>query len=124
MSSTRSETLAQILHTMLDEHNFSAAVLTGSSGLPLASAQRQDRELSNLLAAIAPVLEQAAQRTTSHTEIDIADEIVIRGAERSRVVCRFFQAGEQPLILAAIVPPRVTYRRTMNQAIRAIRQAW
>ncbi len=124
MTLTRSESLEAILSSLLHEGRFTAAVLTNSNGLPLASALTKERTLSDLLAAIAPVLEQAAQRSTNHTDIASADEIVIRDAARARLVCRFFPIEDQAFILAALVPPQVAYRRTMNQAIRAIQAAW
>ncbi len=121
---TRSQQLENILHNLVAHHGFVAAVLTTPLGLPLSSALRDDRSLSDILAAVAPVLEQAAQRSSTRSGLHEADEVVIRSADRTRLICRFFTIQDQPLILASIVPKGVAYRRAMNQALRAIREAW
>ncbi len=121
---TRSQRLASILRDLVETRGFVAAVLTTHMGLPLSSAMREDRSLSDILAAVAPVLEQAAQRTSARSGLDDADEVVIRSADRTRLICRFFTVEGQQLILASIVPKGVAYRRAMNQALRAIREAW
>ncbi len=121
---TRSQQLENVLSRTVREEGFVASVLTTPEGLPLSSALREDRSLSDILAAVAPVLEQAARRTSTRSGLEEADEVVIRGADRTRLVCRFFVVDGQALTLASIVPKGVAYRRTMNQVIRAVQQIW
>ncbi len=121
---TLSQQLEAVLRSMVEERGFVAAVLTTPVGLPLSSALREERSLSDILAAVAPVLEQAAQRTSARSGLEAADEVVIRSTDRTLLVCRFFGVGDQSLILASIVPKGLSYRRVMNDAIRSVRAAW
>ncbi|MDQ7028583.1 MAG: roadblock/LC7 domain-containing protein [Ardenticatenia bacterium] len=123
-SQSRSQHLEEVLSRVTRDHGFLAAVLTNAEGLPLSAAAGEDRLLSEVLAAVAPVIERAAYQSNIHSGLESADEVVIQNVDRTRIVCRFFTVNDQPLILACVVPKDVAYRRVMNRAIRDIRQAW
>lgn len=111
------QTLQGILEVLNQRGSFTASVLTDSDGLPLAAITKGANELAEVLAAVAPLVERMAQRSNERAGLSAADEVVISNANRSRLVCRFFEANQQRLILACLVPNPVSFRRVMNQMI-------
>jgi predicted regulator of Ras-like GTPase activity (Roadblock/LC7/MglB family) len=103
---------------------FALAVLTDGDGLPLAAATPNATERIEMLAAVAPLVQRMVQRSNERAGLSTASEVVVQNADGSRLICRFFRAREQELILACVVPKAKAFRREMNTAIRAILKAW
>ena len=82
-------------------------------GLPLAMAGRgTDKEL---MAGVAAWLKDFAERT--HVPLD---EIVVRDRQGNRLVSRYFNVGDDQLLLAVSVPPRRAHRQLTNVAIKEL----
>ncbi len=114
---SRQATLERTLKTLLREGEFLGAVVATADGLPLAMAGRgADTEL---MAGVAAWLKDFAERT--HATLD---EIVVRDREGNRLVSRYFNVGNDQLLLAVSVPPRRSHRHLTNSAIREIQQVW
>ena len=47
-------------------------------------------------------------------------EIIIEGTNRRKIVFRFFESFEQPVVLALVVPPNKTYRQRTNELEKLI----
>ena len=114
---SRQATLERTLKTLLREGEFLGAVVASTDGLPLAMAGRDaDTEL---MAGVAAWLKDVAERT--HATLD---EIVVRDMQGNRLVSRYFNVGNDQLLLAVSVPPRRSHRHLTNSAIREIQQVW
>lgn len=72
-----------------------------------------------LMAGVAAWLKEFAERT--HVSLD---EIVARDTQGNRIVSRYFNVGDYPLLLAVNVPPRRAFRRLTNRAIKDIQCIW
>jgi len=93
------------------------AVVASIDGLPLATAGRSaDKEL---MAGVAAWLKEFAERT--HVPLD---EIVVRDMQGNCFVSRYFNVGNDQLLLVASLPPRRTHRRLTNAAIKEIQRIW
>jgi predicted regulator of Ras-like GTPase activity (Roadblock/LC7/MglB family) len=114
---SRQATLERTLKTLLREGKFLGAVVASADGLPLAMAGRgADTEL---MAGVAAWLKDFAERTHA-----VLDEIVVRDRQGNRLVSRYFNVGNDQLLLAVSVPPRRPHRHLTNSAIREIQQVW
>jgi predicted regulator of Ras-like GTPase activity (Roadblock/LC7/MglB family) len=114
---SRQATLERTLKTLLREGEFLGAVVASADGLPLAMAGRgADTEL---MAGVAAWLKDGAERT--HVTLD---EIVVRDRQGNRLVSRYFNVGNDQLLLAVSVPPRRSHRYLTNSAIQKIQQVW
>jgi predicted regulator of Ras-like GTPase activity (Roadblock/LC7/MglB family) len=114
---SRQATLERTLKTLLREGEFLGAVVASADGLPLAMAGRgADTEL---MAGVAAWLKDVAERT--HVTLD---EIVVRDRQGNRLVSRYFNVGNDQLLLAVSVPPRRSHRYLTNSAIQKIQQVW
>ncbi len=121
---TTNETLRERLKEITRASNFVATVLTDGDGLPLVIASETESDLAEMLAAVAPLVQRMVQRSNERAGLSEANEVVINNADRSRLICRFFTARQQMLILACLVPEKVNYRRAMNEAINLVMRSW
>ncbi len=119
---TRSEALQTILNETIQE-GVAAMVLTTEEGLPLAVSDGDGRAEGEILAAIAPIFQRAAERSGRPLS-RLAEEMVMRSPSGALVVCRFLTIDDKNFILAALVPKGQAYRRTMNRAVRQIQRIW
>ncbi len=115
-------TFARILHDMNEAGNFRASFLVDTQGLPIAAVTSgYDTDTASAMAALVRnVIEQA------QTRIDLAeaDEVAVRGNDKTRLVSRYFTVGDETLILVVVAPPNRPYRRLTNRAIKALQAAW
>jgi predicted regulator of Ras-like GTPase activity (Roadblock/LC7/MglB family) len=114
---SRQTVLERTLRALVREGSFRGVVVASIDGLPLAMAGRSaDKEL---MAGVAAWLKEFAERT--HTSLD---EIIARDAQSRLLVCRYFNVGDDQLLLAVSVPPHRAHRRLTNKAIREIQRIW
>ena len=48
----------------------------------------------------------------------------LRDTQGNRVISRYFNVGNDPLLLAVNVPPRRAYRKLTNKAVQEIQRIW
>lgn len=114
---SRQTALQRTLRELVNEGQFRGVVVASIDGLPLAMAGRSaDKEL---MAGVAAWLKEFAERT--HVSLD---EIVARDMQGNRFVSRYFNVGDDPLLLAVNVPPGRAHRRLTNKAIKEIQRVW
>jgi len=117
-----SDNVETVLQQMVRSGHFVSAVLATADGLPIATASsRKDAEVTSAMTAMLSRVSREAKQQLGMADVD---EVVIRDRERSRLVCRSLTVSGQQVLLAVRVPANRRYRRTTNQAIRAIKRAW
>jgi predicted regulator of Ras-like GTPase activity (Roadblock/LC7/MglB family) len=114
----------EILERMNDEGNFSTSVLASEDGLPVAAAPNPPTYDADTIAAMVTLVKDFIQQTQQRLGLAEVDEVSVVVGDRSRLVCRYFKAGESPFVLAIVAPPHVTYRRLTTRAIRELQEAW
>lgn len=125
-SKTRSGSarLADLLAEMNEKGQFPISLLADRHGFLIAASAAPDQDADNQSAVVALVQKTAVQ---AHNQLGMAqaDEISLYDAEGRRLVCRPFNANDQDMILAVVVPNRrQSYRLLTNQAIKQIKQEW
>jgi predicted regulator of Ras-like GTPase activity (Roadblock/LC7/MglB family) len=114
---SRQTALERTLRSLIQQGDFRGAVVASIDGLPLAMAGRcTDKEL---MAGVAAWLKEFAERT--HVSLD---EIVTRDTQGNQFVSRYFNIGNDPLLLAVNIPPGKSHRRLTSKAIREIQRIW
>lgn len=109
----------EVLEQMTQNGDFTAAVLASDEGLPLASVPEPYD--SDAAAAIVAMLQSVSREARDQLSMSEVDELTISDHDRIRLVCRYLEVNGEVLILAAMVPPNVYYRRVTNRAIRRIK---
>lgn len=117
-------TFEEILSRMNNEGQFTATVLASDDGLPVAAVPTPSPYSADTMAAMVTLVKGFIQDTQSQLGLAEVDEVSIVVGDRSRLICRYFTAGDRPLVLAIIAPPGRTYRRLTTRAIHEIDQAW
>jgi predicted regulator of Ras-like GTPase activity (Roadblock/LC7/MglB family) len=119
---SREARLAGILRRMNKEGHFKASVLVGADGLPLSSESSPfDVET---MAAMMALVRSTIERARESMGLDEVDEVSVVQADKMRLVCRYFLAGGDELVLAVVAPPYQTYRRLTNRALTQIKRVW
>lgn len=113
-----------ILARMNREGQFTASVLASDDGLPVASAPAPSPYDADTVAAMVALVKGFIKDTQTQLGMAEVDEVSIVVGDRSRLVCRYFNLGDRPFVLATITPPGQSYRRLTTRAIREIDEAW
>lgn len=113
-----------ILTRMNTEGQFTASVLASDDGLPVASAPAPSPYDADTVAAMVSLVKGFVKDTQTQLGMAEVDEVSIVVGDRSRLICRYFNLGDRPFVLATIAPPGQSYRRLTSRAIREIDAAW
>ncbi len=120
----RFQDLVDILNRLNAEGEFVASVLTDIDGIPLVSAVAGEKDLTEPLAAVVPLVRQSVQRSNERVGLAEANEVVVNNSDGARLVSRFFEVEERLFILVCVVPVKRPYRKVMNKAIHAVNRLW
>jgi predicted regulator of Ras-like GTPase activity (Roadblock/LC7/MglB family) len=116
--------LVDILDRLNTEGEFVASVLTDIDGIPLVSAVTGERDLTEPLAAVVPLVRQSVQRSNEQVGLAEANEVVVNNSDGARLVSRFFAVERRLFILVCVVPVKRPYRKVMNKAIQGLNRLW
>ena len=119
---TGQASLSEILEEMNEEGRFKASVLVSAEGLPLSLIPSPFD--SETMAAMVALVINTIQHAREQIGLDEIDEVSIVQGDKMRLVCRYFVAEEEELILAVIAPPYQSYRLLTNRAISRIKRSW
>lgn len=109
-----------VLREMNQAGGYRRSVLATDQGLPVATAPMPvDQESATALVAL---LGQVSVQVRSELEMAPLDEVALRADDRTHLVCRTVDLGEDYLILGVLVPPGTPYRRETNRAVSRIRE--
>lgn len=107
------------------EGRFQMMVLSDAEGLPFANSGVLTPEeppcSEETLAALSSLISVFKQRVEKEIASAETDEISIVLKDKSRLVCRYFDAGSANFILSFLVKPQKSYRRQTNSIIRRIK---
>ncbi|MFQ5706295.1 MAG: hypothetical protein ACE5HO_02540 [bacterium] len=94
--------------------------LFSSEGLPLAEFYGEVILSKDRLAELSLLFREVRKMADVMGQISSIKEMIIEGYNRRKIVFRFFQAFDQEVILAIVVPPRKAYRGLTNSLVRLI----
>lgn len=102
----------------LEEERWESMALFSSDGLPMASCGESPAYSREELLEFSFSLMETVDLLKSN---DGLEEIVIRSRHKRLLVFRYFQAWDDTLILAAVLPGKKAYRRAVGRVIKKIR---
>jgi predicted regulator of Ras-like GTPase activity (Roadblock/LC7/MglB family) len=114
----------EILHQMNKEGFFVASVLASEDGLPIAAAPTPSPYDADTIAAMVTLVKDFIQQAQTRIGLAEVDEVSVFVNDRSRLICRYFNAGAQPFVLTVLTPPNQSYRRVVTRAVHEIQAAW
>jgi hypothetical protein len=114
------ELLEAQLKNLNTEGQFLASLIADVQGLPIAAMDSvYDTEM---IAALSALVRDASHRAETQLGFKKMDEVSLVDDDKVRLVCRYFQVGDQIYILSCVVPAYQTYRRLTNTAIREVKK--
>ena len=121
MKSTQDLIEEELLH-VCEEGNFEACLLFNEEGIPMAGVDFSERFNADGIAALSVILNQSAELTQEFQCDAIVDEISLRISNKHRIVSRPFQVDDIRLILVAILPSHLPYRRITTTVVHKVQQ--
>jgi hypothetical protein len=121
MKSTQ-DLIEEELMALCQQGKFDAFFVFSAEGIPMAGVDFSARFDADALGALSVVLSQSVELTEEFQEDAIVDEVSLRISSRQRIVSRPFLVDDIKMILMAIVPHRLAYRRITTTAIQRVRK--
>ncbi len=113
-----------ILQRMNRTGDFTASVLASDEGLPVAAAPSPSPSDADTVAAMVTLVKDVVQQTQTRLGMREVDEVSLVVGDRSRLICRYFNADDKWFVLAVMAPPNKSHRRLTSQAIRDLKTVW
>jgi predicted regulator of Ras-like GTPase activity (Roadblock/LC7/MglB family) len=104
------------------EGHFEALMLYNNEGIPMVEVNLFEHYNKDGIAALSAVLSQSAELTEEFHANTTVDEVSLRTANKVRIVSRPFQVDNARLILVAIVPKDLPYRKITSAAVQKVQQ--
>ena len=121
MKSTQNLIEEELLR-LCQEGNIEAFFLFNEEGIPMAGVNSSAHLNADGIAALSVILHQSAELTEEFQENALVDEVSLRITNKHRIVSRPFLVDDIKLILIAVVPQHVPYRRITTTAVRRVQQ--
>lgn len=94
--------------------------LFSNEGLPLAEYYNEKIVDKDRLAELSLLLRRVREMADLMGKISNVKEMIVEGFNGRKIVFRFFGAFDQEVVLAIVVPPKMSYRARTNSLIKMI----
>jgi hypothetical protein len=110
------------MREILENGNYDMVHLFSSEGLPIAECYRNGVLPKDRLVELSLLFRELKKMADLMGQISNIKELIVEGNNCRKVVFRFFQAFNQEVVLAIVVPPKKSYRGLTNSLIKTIEQ--
>ncbi len=108
------------MQAILESGNYDMVHLFSSEGLPLAECYKNGIVPKDRLVELSILFRELKQMADLMGQISNIKELILEGNNQRKIVFRFFQAFNQEVVLAIVVPPKKSYRGLTNSLIKTI----
>jgi len=112
------ELLEAQLRRLNIEGQFLASLVADVQGLPIAAVGSEYN--TEMIAALSALVRDVSHRAETQLGFKKMDEVSLVDDDKVRLMCRYFQVGDQTYVLSCVIPAYQTYRRLTNVALREI----
>ncbi len=103
-----------------DRGNYDMVHLFSNEGLPLAEYYHNGIIDKDRLIELSLLFREVRKMADVMGKISNVKEMIVEGYNQRKIVFRFFQAFNQEVVLAIVVPPKMAYRGLTNSLIKVI----
>lgn len=121
MKSTQ-DLIEEELLRLCQDGELEACFLFNAEGIPMAGVDLSEHLNADGIAALSVALNQSVELTEEFQENVVVDEVSLRLTNRDRIISRPFLVDDIKLILVAVVPQHLPYRRITTTAVRRVQQ--
>lgn len=105
-----------------EQGQIEALILFNEEGIPMAEVGDFMHYSKDTMTALSVLFHQSVELLADFETGTTINETLIRTTNKFCIVSRPFQVNEGHLMLMAIVPQNVSYRKVTNKAVRKIQQ--
>jgi len=116
------ERIENFIKEVVELGNYEMAYLFSQEGLLLAQSKTDDVVSEDRLVEMSIQFQEIQRMADVMAQISEIKELVIEGYNKRKIVFRFFNAFDQTVALAIIIPPQKSYRGLTNKLVRLIQK--
>lgn len=116
------ERIEKFMKEVIDLGNYEMAYLLSQEGLPLAQSKTAEIIPEDRLVEMSIIFQQIQQMADVMAGISEIKELILEGTNKTKIAFRFFDAFDQSVILALIIPEKKAYRGVTNKLVRLIKK--
>ena len=105
---------------IIEAGNYDMVHLFSNEGLPIAESYNGSVIQRDRLAELSVMLREVRRMADVMAQISDIKEMIVEGFNHRKIIFRFFQAFDQEVVLAVVVPPKTAYRSLTNSLVRVI----
>jgi len=116
------EKIENFMKEVIELGNYEMAYLLSQEGLLLAQSKTDEIVPEDRLVELSVLFQEIQKMADVMAGISEIKELVIEGYNKRKIIFRIFNAFDQTVTLALIVPPQKTYRGLTNKLVRIIQK--
>jgi hypothetical protein len=116
------ERIENFMKEVIELGNYEMAYLLSQEGLLLAQSKADEIIPEDRLVEMSVLFQGIQQMADVMAGISEIKELAIEGTNKRRIIFRFFNAFDQSVTLALIIPPQKSYRGLTNRLVRLIQK--
>ncbi len=116
------ENIENFMKEVIELGNYEMAYLLSQEGLLLAQSKTAEIIPEDRLVEMSVLFQEIQQMADVMAGISDIKELAIEGLNKRKIIFRFFDAFDQSVTLALIIPPKKTYRGLTNKLVRLIKK--
>ncbi len=116
------EKIENFMKEVIELGNYEMAYLLSQEGLLLAQSKTAEIIPEDRLIEMSVLFQEIQQMADVMAGISEIKELAIEGINKRKIIFRFFNAFDQSVTLALIIPPKKTYRGLTNKLVRLIKK--
>ena len=116
------EKIENFMKEVIELGNYEMAYLLSQEGLLLAQSKTAEIIPEDRLVEMSILFQEIQQMADVMAGISEIKELAIEGTNKRKIIFRLFDAFDQSVTLALIIPPKKTYRGLTNKLVRLIKK--
>jgi len=116
------ERIENFMKEVIELGNYEMAYLLSQEGLLLAQSKTAEIIPEDRLIEMAVLFQEIQQMADVMAGIAEMKELAIEGSNKRKIIFRIFNAFDQTVTLALIIPPEKSYRGLTNRLVRLIQK--
>jgi hypothetical protein len=120
MDKTPQFAIENFMNEVVGMGKYEMGFLFSEDGLPMAEVHGNATIPEDRLIEMSMLFQEVMKMADVMGGISEIREIIIEGANRRKLIFRFFKAFKQNLILALVIPPDKSYRGLTNKLMKLI----
>lgn len=116
------ERIENFMKEVIELGNYEMAYLLSQEGLLLAQSKADEIIPEERLVEMSVLFQEIQQMADVMAGISEIKELAVEGSNKRKIIFRFFNAFDQSVSLALIIPPQKSYRGLTNRLVRLIQK--